>query len=67
MCRIDRIASILNISAWDGTTKAYTDPSQDAISTIVRPANDTRQSITYNGKTYYQAGLIETDQPITNI
>jgi hypothetical protein len=67
LCRIDHIASILNISAWDGSNKAYTSPSQDSISTIVRPASDSRQSITYNGKTYYQAGLIETDQSVTNI
>jgi len=67
LCRIDHIASILNISAWDGSSKAYTSPSQDSISTIVRPANDTRQSITYNGKTYYQAGLIKTRESTTNI
>jgi hypothetical protein len=67
LCRIDHIANILNISAWDGSNKAYTSSSQNNISTIVRPTNDTRQSITYNGKTYYQAGLVKTREQNTNI
>jgi hypothetical protein len=65
--KIDNIASILNISAWDGSSKNHTSNTQGVISTIVRPTTDTRPSVSYNGKTYYQAGLILTTQEITNV
>lgn len=67
MARIDVIAQKLNISAWDGSPKNFTSNTQQSISYIVRPPNDTRTSISYNGKTYYQAGLIRTSDSDANV
>jgi hypothetical protein len=63
VCRIDRLASLLNISAWDGSTINYT-PSATEVSSFVRPADDDRVSIEYNGKTYWQTGLVSTKNNI---
>lgn len=62
--RIDRIASQLNISYWDGaggwsaTPNAYTDIVLDNDST-----NWTAVSKVVGGKTYYQVGLINNPAP----
>jgi hypothetical protein len=64
-CRIDNVATSLNISAWNGQPHSFNTNSN--ISKIYRPNSDTRTSIIYNGKTYYQAGLISTSSPITNV
>jgi hypothetical protein len=66
LCRIDNIVSALNISAWDGTAFNFTSNTQNSISHIVRPITDNRLTITYNGKTYYQSGLIKTTEQDTN-
>lgn len=66
-CRIDNIAQQLNISAWDGSTKPFSNTDPNNISKIYRPLSDNRVSITYNGKTYYQAGITKTNTPDTNI
>jgi hypothetical protein len=66
-CRIDNIAQQLNISAWDGSTKPFSDTNPDNILKIYRPLSDNRVSITYNGKNYYQAGITKTNTPDTNI
>jgi hypothetical protein len=66
LCRIDHIATILNISAWDGSFTRFTPNTQQSISYILRPSNDNRTSINYNGKTYHQAGLKITSENITN-
>jgi hypothetical protein len=65
-CRIDRIANSLNISAWDGTTPSYTSYPPE-IDSILRPADDGREYIDYDGKRYWQAGLISTSDQITDI
>jgi hypothetical protein len=66
-CRIDYVAQQLNISSWDGQNikTGNSDPSQ--ASYIYRPASENRTSIQYNGKTYYQAGLVSNGKPITNV
>lgn len=64
-CRIDNVAQQLNISSWDGSPIAFTQSNQ--LSKIYRPYNDNRITIEYNGKTYYQAGTVKTNQDITNI
>jgi hypothetical protein len=58
ICRIDYIANLLNISAWDGSDNYNISSNQ--ISSFVRPLSDSRPSIVYNGKTYWQVGLIQT-------
>jgi hypothetical protein len=66
-CRIDNVANALDISAWDGGDIKYSDTNADHLSRIIRPANETRVSIEYNGKVYYQVGLENTSLPDTNI
>ena len=63
--RIDNVAQSLNISAWLGDTPQYN--TNTNISKIYRPITDTRESIVYNGKTYYQAGLVSNSSPITDV
>jgi hypothetical protein len=64
--RIDRIADFLNISAWDGTAKNFTeDPAP--IDYIFRPTDDSSPYIDYQGKRYWQAGLITATNEITEI
>jgi hypothetical protein len=64
--RIDRIADFLNISAWDGTEKNFTeDPAP--VDFIIRPTDDNSPYIDYQGKRYWQAGLITTSNEITEI
>jgi hypothetical protein len=65
-CRIDRIVEFLNISAWDGTAKSFT-PYPPSIDYIVRPPDDDSPYIDYQGKRYWQAGLITTTDQITEI
>jgi hypothetical protein len=64
--RIDRIAEFLNISAWNGTTKNFT-PYPPTIGYIVRPTTDNSPYIDYQGKRYWQAGLITTSDQITEL
>jgi hypothetical protein len=59
ICRIDRIANLLNIRAWDGSTVNYT-LSSTKPSSFVTLASDDRPTITYNNKTYWQVGLVDT-------
>jgi hypothetical protein len=66
-CRIDNIAQQLNISAWNGNSTNFNDLNTDNLLKIYRPLNDTRTNIQYNGKTYYQAGILKTNSPDTNI
>jgi hypothetical protein len=63
--RIDNVAAALNISAWDGGDVRYTNTT--TVSAIYRPSYDNRPSIVYNGKTYFQAGLISTNKPFTDV
>jgi hypothetical protein len=65
-CRIDKIANILNISAWNGATKKFTS-YPPTIDYIVRPSDDNRKYIDYHGKRYWQAGLISSTDEITDI
>jgi hypothetical protein len=65
-CRIDNIASQLNISAWDGNNLNFGSTTPQNASVIYRPLTDNRPSITYNGKTYWQVGTKLTDLPFTN-
>ena len=58
--RIDRVATEMNIRAWDGT---YNTTLPSILSGIVTdPANvkSSQASIVYGGKTYYQAGFTKT-------
>jgi hypothetical protein len=64
-CRIDNVASELNISAWDGSPHQF--KSRTDVVKAYRPLTDTRLSFVYNGKTYFQAGLELTAQPFTNV
>lgn len=54
-CRIDRIASILNLEAWDGTSK-NTDQQSD-LSVEYINGLDADVSKTINGKKYWQVGI----------
>jgi hypothetical protein len=65
-CRIDRISELLNISAWDGTAKSFT-PYPPQIDFIFRPKSDNRPYVDYQGKRYWQAGLINATNQVTEI
>lgn len=65
--RIDNVATELNISAWDGSVKNINPASINQQSKIYLNPNDTRTSVVYNGKTYFQAGLVNSSNPITNV
>lgn len=54
-CRIDNVASQLNISAWNGSLPNYSD--KDGIEQYVASGLDNRTNLTYNGKVYWQVGL----------
>ena len=54
-CRIDNIASLMNISAWDGTPKNYIDNNSIKYKTVV--GGSLLDTIVCSGNTYYQVGL----------
>ena len=60
-CRIDNIASAMNISPWTdpNQTVTYTSSAKD-ISKFFRPLSDDRVSIQYNNKTYWKVGTTFT-------
>jgi hypothetical protein len=60
-CRIDRIASMMNISAWDGSPKGFIDDNSISYKTVV--GGSLSNSITCSGKTYYQVGLTYNQSP----
>lgn len=53
-CRIDHVASLLNISAWKGENVNYSDEIRNEY--IVNGLSD-EEYIDYNGHRYYQAGV----------
>lgn len=54
-CRIDRVASELNISAWEGDTLSFSDKDHISGHTVTGVSSDLY--ITIDGKKYWQAGL----------
>lgn len=72
MCRIDRVASEMNIRSWDNTVDVVRDSAIPEPSCITIDNNDIRinqETIVYNNKTYYQAGFTKNDgcEHLTNI
>lgn len=57
-CRIDRIASALNLEAWTGQTTSYADWTNRDTCTVVGLSN--QPYIVKNGLKYYQVGLTST-------
>jgi hypothetical protein len=66
-CRIDEIASQINISAWKGETITNNLGTTPKKLEIVRPLSDTRTTIVSGGKTFYLAGTQFTNKDISNI
>jgi hypothetical protein len=71
-CRIDRIASVMNIKAWDNTVNLSTDaiiPEPSCITIDIDDSRTSQPTIEYNNKTYYQAGFTTNDgcEDITNV
>lgn len=55
-CRIDRVSSLINISAWNGEPVNYS--SSTIIEEITVDGLSDAEYITVAGKTYWQAGLV---------
>jgi hypothetical protein len=60
-CRIDEVASQLNISAWDGTTKNYFNTSSRQFRTT--PGGSYDKTINCNDNIYWQVGTISNTNP----
>lgn len=60
-CRIDEVANIMQIEAWDGTTKNYIDNNSFEYITIPQTSLDLTK--TCNGSTYWQVGLTTDSYP----
>jgi hypothetical protein len=60
-CRIDRITSIMNISAWDGTPKNFIDDNSLTYRTVV--GGSLSSTLDCSGTTYYQMGLTYNSSP----
>lgn len=56
MCRIDNIATELNVSAWDGSTPTFDNPSPEKLYVKGYP---TASYIDHDGKRYWQVGLVD--------
>jgi hypothetical protein len=54
-CRIDEIANIMQIEAWDGTAKNYIDDNSFQYITV--PGGSSDLTKTCGGSTYWQVGL----------
>lgn len=54
-CRIDRLATALNIEAWDGTPKNFINPTSVEYKTV--PGGSSNISIDCGGETYWQIGF----------
>lgn len=66
-CRIDRVATAMNIRAWDNSVNVARDSVTPLPSCIQIPTNDTRTNnpmILYNNKKYYQAGFTSNNNCI---
>jgi hypothetical protein len=59
-CRIDRIASEMNIRAWDGTYDSSLPTFLYAVVTDLSNSKSSQASLVYGGRTYYQAGFTKT-------
>jgi hypothetical protein len=60
-CRIDEVASQLNISAWDGTTKNYFNTGSRQFRTT--PGGSYDKTINCNNDIYWQVGTINNTNP----
>jgi hypothetical protein len=60
-CRIDEVASQLNISAWDGTTKNYFNTGSRQF--ITTPGGSYNKTIDCNDNIYWQVGTISNTNP----
>lgn len=58
-CRIDNVASALNIRAWDGTLTGIGFSDTENADTYIVEGLSEEKSIIRNGKTYWQAGLTQ--------
>ena len=56
MCRIDNIASELNVSAWDGSTPTFNNSTPETLYVDGHPSTP---YIDHNGKRYWQVGLVD--------
>ena len=54
-CRIDRIADILNLEAWDGSNKSVDNPANLNVQYI--NGLDAAVTKTINNKKYWQVGI----------
>lgn len=60
-CRIDNVANIMQIQAWDGTAKNYINTNSFQYITIPQTSLDLTK--TCNGSTYWQVGLTTDSYP----
>jgi hypothetical protein len=60
-CRIDEVASQLNISAWDGTTKNYFNTGSRQFRTT--PGGSYNKTIDCNDNIYWQVGTLSNTNP----
>ena len=64
ICRIDRIADVMKVKAWDGSYNITT-PTFKGLLVDYYSNNAFQETVTYGGKTYYQAGYTKmTDLPV---
>lgn len=64
-CRIDRIASILNISAWNGSSVDPTSTSAWTYTTVTGLSDQV--NITQDGKKYWQIGTTNTESGLSTL
>jgi hypothetical protein len=60
-CRIDEVATQLNISAWDGTTKNYFNTGSRAYKTTI--GGNTNKTLTCSSNIYWQVGTTSLTNP----
>jgi hypothetical protein len=58
--RIDRVATEMNIRAWDGTYDTSLPTTLSGVVTDLSNSKSSQASLVYGGKTYYQAGFTKT-------
>jgi hypothetical protein len=57
--RIDDVASLIQISSWNGNIGSLLESDVDASETHVEPGLDSREYIDVNGKRFWQVGIVD--------
>jgi len=64
-CRIDNVATALNISAWNGSLTGISFSDNDNAETIIVDGQSSEKNIIRNGKVFWQVGM--TTSPSTDL